>query len=272
MNKYSPDKLFSHEFTHFLEKWNPLMYNEFRRVVFAELEAREANALKEQIGGTVRYAENIVKMFDEMAVQAVENYQATVATEETAVNASENAEKSINPENIDSIQGINSENNAQRGTDNVEREETNRLDRGAERSTSKTQDRTRTENEDGSRVQEEMGGRFGENSEETSGRIRLNSNKSDDKTWLLNTDNCIIPEKGSELEKAQNILLDEYGIESHVLKSSGWYSEHPAAAFGKKVYFSGNAKTDDINTMIYHASKQEQTLGEVQEGNDDVQY
>ena len=47
--------------------------------------SREANALKEEIDGSLRYMEDIVKMFDKMAVKAVENYQATVATEEVAV-------------------------------------------------------------------------------------------------------------------------------------------------------------------------------------------
>ena len=47
--------------------------------------SREANALKEEIDGTLRYMEDIVKMFDKMAVKAVENYQATVATEEVVV-------------------------------------------------------------------------------------------------------------------------------------------------------------------------------------------
>ena len=47
--------------------------------------SREANALKEEIDGSLRYMEDIVKMFDKMAVKAVENYQATVATEEVVV-------------------------------------------------------------------------------------------------------------------------------------------------------------------------------------------
>lgn len=46
--------------------------------------SREANALKEQVGDTVRYVDSIVNMFDKAAVQAVRNYQATVATDETA--------------------------------------------------------------------------------------------------------------------------------------------------------------------------------------------
>lgn len=165
--KYAMLRTFAHEFTHFIEKWNPVKYNEFRKVVFdtltergedvsklideklsqdstgkmtydmasrevvaeamtdilpdanfvqelaenhknifqklleklkdfvAELKAyyntighnrsREANALKEQVGDAVQYVENIVKMFDEIAVQAVETYQQTVAVEETTV-------------------------------------------------------------------------------------------------------------------------------------------------------------------------------------------
>ena len=159
--KYTMLRTFSHEFTHFIEKWNPVWYNEFRKVVFdtltergenvealietkqaqnegmtydkasrevvaeamtdilpdanfveelatmhktifaklleklkefvADLKAyfssidpnssREANALKEQIGESVKYVENIVKLFDKVAVEAVTNYQATVATD-----------------------------------------------------------------------------------------------------------------------------------------------------------------------------------------------
>ena len=157
-------RTFSHEFTHFIEKWNPVQYNEFRKVVFNTLSergknvhdlieekqsmnpgmsydtasrevvaesmtdvlpdtnfvqelaqkhqtifqklleklkefvsnlreyfesignnpSREANALKEQIGETAKYLDSIVQMFDKIAVQAVENYQKTVATEEVA--------------------------------------------------------------------------------------------------------------------------------------------------------------------------------------------
>ena len=160
--KYTMLRTFAHEFTHFIEKWNPVQYNEFRKVVFDTLRergenvddlveakqaaglsydmasrevvaeamtdilpdshfvqnlaekhnsifqklmeklkefvedlrsyfnslgknrSREANALKEQVGETVCYVENIVKMFDQVAEQAVENYQLTVAAEQTA--------------------------------------------------------------------------------------------------------------------------------------------------------------------------------------------
>ncbi len=164
LSKYTMLRTFAHEFTHFIEKWNPIWYNEFRRTVFdtltergenvedlidirlaadtsgtmsyddasrevvaeamtdilpdaefveklatehktvfdkllerlkafvSELRAyfaglsanrsREANALKEQMGDSIRYAESIVKLFDKVAVEAVENYQSTVATED----------------------------------------------------------------------------------------------------------------------------------------------------------------------------------------------
>ena len=162
--KYAMLRTFSHEFTHFIEKWNPIWYNEFRKVVFETLtergenvhdlieaklaqdksgkmtyekasrevvaeamtdilpdshfaetlankhknifdklleklkeflanikayfntlghnRSREANALKEQVGDAVHYVENIVKLFDKVAVEAVENYQMTVAFDE----------------------------------------------------------------------------------------------------------------------------------------------------------------------------------------------
>ena len=161
--QYTMLRTFSHEFTHFLEKWNPVRYNEFRKVVFdtltergedvdvliaeklnqdasgkmtydeasreiiaeamtdilpdanfvqelaenhknifgklleklkeflADLKAyfstlegnspRQANALKEQVGDAVHYVESIVKLFDKIAVEAVEIYQKAVATE-----------------------------------------------------------------------------------------------------------------------------------------------------------------------------------------------
>ena len=179
--KYTMVRTFSHEFSHFLEKWNPIWYNELRKVVFdtitengenvdsliaikmeqtgldydqasrevvaealtdilpdanfvetlaskhrnvfeqllaklkeflADLKAyfssigpnsaREANALKEQIGDGVKYFENVVALFDRVAVEAVESYQMTVATEEVA----EKAEK------IESTDTISSEENA----------------------------------------------------------------------------------------------------------------------------------------------------------------
>lgn len=160
--KYAMLRTFSHEFTHFLEKYNPEWYNELRKVVFDTLTSRgenvvdlienkqaqnpsmdydkasreviaeamtdilpdshfietlankhknifeklhemlkefladikeyfssighnpsrEANALKEQVGEAVHYVESIVKMFDEGAAAAVDNYQATVAIDE----------------------------------------------------------------------------------------------------------------------------------------------------------------------------------------------
>ena len=159
--KYAMLRTFAHDFSHFIENWNPVQYNEFRKVVFDTLtqrgenvhdlieqkqaqnpgmsynkasrevvaeamtdilpdanfvqelaekhkniftklleklkefvqnlrdyfnsighnRSREANALKEQVGDTVKYLDTIVKMWDRIAVQAVENYQKTVATE-----------------------------------------------------------------------------------------------------------------------------------------------------------------------------------------------
>lgn len=186
--KYTMVRTFAHEFTHFLEKWNPVRYQEFRRVVFdtmtergedvgeliehkmaqdstgkmtyeeasrevvaeamtdilpdanfvqvlaerhksifdklleklrefaGELKryyrtiganrSREAKALKEQVGDGVRYVENIVKLFDRAVLEAVENYQRTVAVEETTEDVVETAEsvsdvgESVNKERV----------------------------------------------------------------------------------------------------------------------------------------------------------------------------
>lgn len=163
LEKYVLLRTFSHEFTHFIEKWNPIRYNEFRKVVFDTLtqrsvdvdslitrkmeaenlgyeaasrevvaqamtdvlqdanfvqtlaekhqtifqklleklkefaqnirdyfdtvglnDAMEANALKDH----GKYLDSIVKLWDDIAVQAVENYQKTVA-EDVAVSKNE---------------------------------------------------------------------------------------------------------------------------------------------------------------------------------------
>ena len=169
--KYAMLRSFSHEFTHFLEKYSPILYNEFRKVVFETLTARgenvhdlieakqavnpgmsydkasrevvaeamtdilpdshfvetlannhknifeklleklkefladikayfssighnrsrEANALKEQVGDAVHYVEEIVQLFDKIAVDAVENYQMTVAFDEVTETHKETA-------------------------------------------------------------------------------------------------------------------------------------------------------------------------------------
>lgn len=171
LQKYALLRSFCHEFTHFIENWNPVQYNEFRRLVFDTIDqrrgekgysadeliginmeqnpgmgyeaasrevvaeamtdilpdshfvqrlaekhksifsklldklkefaarvkeyfanlgdnpSREARALKEQAGESLRYVENIVKMFDDIAVQAVENYQSNYAVEEASQEA-----------------------------------------------------------------------------------------------------------------------------------------------------------------------------------------
>lgn len=163
LSKYTMLRTFDHEFTHFVEKWNPQQYNELRKTVFdtlteqgmnvedlidlkmaqdstgkltydlasrevvaeamtdilpdssfvetlakknrtlfetllskfkeflsnvksyfvslAQNPSKEARALQKQMGDTVSYLENIVKMFDQAAVKAVEQYQSSVAEE-----------------------------------------------------------------------------------------------------------------------------------------------------------------------------------------------
>lgn len=43
LGKYTMLRTFAHEFTHFIENWNPARYNEFRQFVFETLEARGEN-------------------------------------------------------------------------------------------------------------------------------------------------------------------------------------------------------------------------------------
>ena len=168
LHRYAMLRTFSHEFTHFIENWNPIQYNELRKAVFEAQESRGvdvharilekqnkglsyekasrevvaesmtdilpdsnfvqdlaenhknifqklleklkefvnnlkdyyktvggsyyegATALKEQVGDTVKYLDNIVKLFDQAAVQAVENFQQTVAINENIQEVQDN--------------------------------------------------------------------------------------------------------------------------------------------------------------------------------------
>ena len=183
--RYTMLRTFAHEFTHFIEKWNPEGYNILRKAVFDTLTERGENvdqliqaeaektglsyerasrevvaegltdvlpdahfaetlannhknlckklleklkdflkdlrgyfkslttntdfgaaALKQQVGETVRYVENIVEVFDKAAVSAVENYQKTVAVaEETAVEETAAEETVTEAENAPSYSG-----------------------------------------------------------------------------------------------------------------------------------------------------------------------
>ena len=175
LSKYTVLRTFSHEFTHYIENWSPVRYNELRAAVFSHLtesgedvgelierqqalmsengrdvsydrasrevvaeamvdilpdsnfidllaekhksvferlreklkdfisniksyfgrlyqsSSPEARAMKRQLGETLRYAEGIVAKFDAAAVNAVESYQRTVATDEVAETMAETA-------------------------------------------------------------------------------------------------------------------------------------------------------------------------------------
>lgn len=206
LQKYVMLRTFGHEFTHFVENWNPVQYNEFRRVVFDTIDqrrgendyssdeliglkmeqnpgmsyeaasrevvaeamtdilpnanfiqeladkhktifdklreklkefaakvkeyfnsigdnpSREAKALKEQNGESLRYVENIVKMFDEIAVKAVENYQSNYAVEEAvAQEITQEVKEEVNPvEAVSSEPKVTTSENGYSITDNPE--------------------------------------------------------------------------------------------------------------------------------------------------------
>ena len=304
--KYTMVRTFSHEFSHFLEKWNPIWYNELRKVVFdtisehgenvdaliavkmeqtgldyeaasrevvaealtdilpdanfvetlaskhrnvfeqllaklreflADLKAyfstighasatREAKALKEQVGDTVKYVESIVTLFDRVAVEAVESYQMTVATDiETnntdggITNVTERAEEGKGAETVHT------------GRDTVSQGE-----------------KSGTREEDGgrSRVSEEVG-------ETDEGREEVYAGlKDNDDSWLTNRDNHITPAKGSDLHKAQQAFANEYGIECYVIKAEAWKRDNPATTHNEKVYVSESIDTDTLLTLVPH--------------------
>ena len=185
LGKFAMLRTFSHEFTHFIENWNPEQYNELRKAVFQTMEengeepsdlielkmeqnsgmeyeaasrevvaeamtdiledssfiqtlaekhktvfqklaeklkefveelrsyfasigsnpSREAKAIKQQVGENLKYFEGIVELFDRAAVQAVENYQMTVA-EDAAVSEMESTTADNATETVDNATAV----------------------------------------------------------------------------------------------------------------------------------------------------------------------
>jgi N12 class adenine-specific DNA methylase len=303
--KYTMMRTFAHEFTHFVEKWNPIWYNELRKVVFdtisengenvdaliavkmeqtgldyekasrevvaeamtdilpdanfvetlannhknifqqllaklkeflADLRAyfssigpnssREANALKSQVGESVKYVESVVKLFDRVAAEAVENYQMTVATD-------------IETNNTDGgITNVTERAEEGEGTETVHA--------GRDSDTKGEKSGAREEAGDRSRVSEEVG-------EAEAGREEVYAGlKDNDDSWLTNRDNHITPAKGSELHKAQQAFANEYGIECYVIKAAAWQRDALATTHGGKVYVSESIEAEDLTTLVPH--------------------
>ena len=308
--KYAMVRTFSHEFTHFLEKYNAIWYNEFRKVVFNTLtergenvndlietkmsqnkgmtydeasrevvaeamtdilpdshfvetlaskhknifeklldklkeflnnikehfntlghnRSREANALKKQVGEAVHYVENIVELFDKVAVEAVENYQATIAFEEDTTN------------------------NTDGGITNVtERAEQATDTRGTKSIESKVRTGAQAEVGDRSRVQEEVGRKDEATLENNTdgGRHGQLSPESEP----FGEDDYVIPERGSDLHKVHNTITTEYNLECYIIKKSAWERKGwkaPARIGNGKIYIVENINSDVLKTVPYH--------------------
>ena len=283
--KYTILRTFSHEFTHFIEKWNPIWYNEFRKVVFDTLtergenvndlietkqaqsegmdydtasrevvaeamtdilpdanfaeelatkhktifdklldmlkefvsdlkayfnsighnSSREANALKEQVGESVKYIEDIVKLFDKVAVEAVENYQMTVAVET----------------------------------------ETNNTDGGIENAEGRTEqtERAETVHTGGDSISEGLSEKDGDRSgvSEENGGIRrdasgLRGRRGVKQTERRFSDDAFITPKAGSVEAAEMEKVVSYGIEGYVVKKSVWNKQALAFSNNGRVY------------------------------------
>ena len=299
--KYAMLRTFAHEFTHFIEKWNPIQYNELRKVVFDTLTergenvhdliedkqarnpgmsydkasrevvaeamtdilpdtkfvqnlaqkhqtvfqklleklkefvanlreyfdsighnpSREANALKEQVGDTIKYLDSIVHVFDKVAMQAVENYQQTVATEN------------------------NTDGGIANGTERAN-QSTQTLHGGREESVPEIGGGTSAKTGNRSGISEEVGTRQENPASERQQRGLNTEQKS------FNKDDYIIPEKDSTLHDVQNELKQGYGIECHIIKASSWTRQAPAHAHNGVVYISQSIDADTLATAVPH--------------------
>jgi N12 class adenine-specific DNA methylase len=310
LEKYTMLRTFSHDFTHFIEKWNPIWYNELRKVVFDTMTAngenvddliqskqaedrsgkmtyeeasrevvaegmtdilpdanfvtelatnhknlfekllaklkeflsdlkayfdaikgtpstREAKALKEQVGEGVKYLDNIVKLFDRVAVEAVENYQMTVA---------------VDAETNNTDGGIT---NVTERAEEAERSE--RADTGGDSVSQGEKSGTREEDGGRSRVPEEMG-----EDAEGRGEVYARLNDDNDVSWLTDEANYITPAEGSKLHNAQQAFAEEYGVECHIIKAEAWKRDNPATIHNENVYVSESINEDTLSTLVPH--------------------
>ena len=321
---YTMLRTFSHEFTHFLEKYNSVWYNDFRKTVFETLTERgedvsdlielkqkqnpgmdydrasrevvaeamtdilpdshfietlanqhknifeklleklkefladlkahfkgldggisqEAGALREQVGEAVRYVENIVKMFDEGALAAVENYQATVATDETAA-ITENEEKS-SPSQEKHKKEVTEY--AERPAESENKERTEKVHSGGNSTVESPSGGTPKENGNRSRISED--------NRETNRGLRENRPSErhlhDEVDFLFDRKNDISPEKNSPLYNAQKTITEEYGMECHVIKATVWKRNNPACAGDGVIYVSEDINEDTLATLVPH--------------------
>lgn len=302
--KYTMMRTFAHEFTHFIEKWNPIQYNEFRKVVFdtltergenvdvlittkmdqsegityseasreviaeamtdilpdanfveelatnhktvfnklleklkefvSELKAyfnsllsnrsREANALKEKVGESVKYVENIVKLFDKVAVEAVENYQATVATE----TETENNDGGIE----------NAEQQPEQRTDNEGR---------TDKTSAGSNEKALSKAGDGRGISEEVG-RDIQNLEQD---LHLRGGQRGITQTRFSEDSFINPKKES-VEAEEYAKLSEYGIEGYVVKKSAWDRSVQAFSRDGRIYMREGMDEIYRGTVVSH--------------------
>lgn len=298
--KYAMLRTFAHEFTHFIENWNPIQYNEFRTVVFDTLTqrgenvqdliedkqarnpgmsydmasrevvaeamtdilpdahfvqelaenhktifqklldqlkefvdnlrdyfnsighnpSREANALKEQVGDTIKYLDSIVQLFDKVAVQAVENYQQMVATENYTDGGITN------------------------GTERAD-QRTETLHRGGEESILEMGSGTQAETGNRSGISEASGAR---QEDITSGRQHRELGQAQKP---FGKDDYVVPQNGSTLHNTQE-AFKEYGIACHIIKASSWTRKAPAYACNGSVYISEQINEDTLSTAVPH--------------------
>ena len=319
--KYAMLRTFAHEFTHFIEKWNPVQYNEFRRLVFDTLtergenvhdlieekqaktegmsydaasrevvaeamtdilpdanfvqelaekhktifdklldklhefvadlkkyfasighnRSREANALREQVGESVKYVESIVKLFDRVAAEAVENYQRTVAVEQEKISEKPRLDTDTT-QSSDTIV----DNNTDGGIENAES-----VDTGRNTDDQETSSGTREETGDRSGIPE-MVGEATEGLQENRTGERLHRGGVTSEKDLYKSEDFIKPKQGTALYDLQKKAHDEYGLKLHVIKESAWNREDPAIAFRGEIYVVENIEEDMLNEVIPH--------------------
>lgn len=301
LTKYTMLRTFTHEFVHFIEKWNAARYNELRELVFARMAengtdahalvqsyvtdgmsyddasreavaeamadvlpdsefvyelaekhksvfdklvdklrefrdtlreyfasiqwsgTKESAALKKQTEEGIAYYDDIVKMFDKAAVEAVETYQAARATEEESKGEKENGGEQTEEKGAGTSSG----------------------DAGR---TEEDQSRSRSEGSDRSRIQsdaEETDRKRAEISSGTSfGRI------TDEHPFGENA--YTSAPNDSFIDNTVRTIIDDYCIECRIVKESAWTRENPACIKDGIIYVSEKINEATLKTLAFH--------------------
>ena len=270
---YTMLRTFSHEFSHFIEKHDPMMYNELRRTVFSELTARGSNvealiAAKQgdmDIDNASRevVAEALTDILPDshfVEILAQKNPSALKKISAKLKEFVSNVKSyfaSIKPNSAIEAEALKEERDGvvhyvesiidtfdKAAVSAVENYQNNGGNINATRRTEQHQERgsdqTTSRSDEGTLSSNGDGRGVSQKNEGDSGKdpkvLSLSDKRQRIGDLYFSTDSYIIPKENS-VEYNEGKVLDEYGIEWYVVKADKWTIDASAWSYKGRVYF-----------------------------------